>query len=39
MNSDLFEEWIYELDCKFQREKRKVALIAENCQCIRMLMI
>ena len=31
MTSDLFEEWIHELDQKFQREDRKIALIADNC--------
>lgn len=31
MNSDLFEEWVRELDAKFVREGRKVALIVENC--------
>ena len=31
MTSDLFEEWVRELDRKFQREDRKIALIVENC--------
>ena len=29
--SDLFEEWVRELDHKFQREDRKIALIVDNC--------
>ena len=31
MDSDLFEEWVRELDAKFAREGRKVALIVDNC--------
>ena len=31
MTSDLFEEWVRELDRKFQREDRKLALIVDNC--------
>ena len=31
MTSDLFEEWVCELDRKFQREDRKIALIVDNC--------
>lgn len=31
MDSVLFEEWIRELDCKFEREGRKIALIVDNC--------
>ena len=31
MTSDLFEEWVRELDRKFQREDRKIALIVDNC--------
>ena len=31
MDSDLFEEWIRELDGKFVREDRKVVLIVDNC--------
>ena len=31
MNSDLFEEWVLELDRKFQLENRKIALIVDNC--------
>ena len=31
MDGVLFEEWIRELDCKFQREGRKIALIVDNC--------
>ena len=31
MNSDLFEEWVRELDRKFEREERKVVLIVDNC--------
>ena len=28
---DLFEEWVRELDRKFQREDRKIALVVDNC--------
>ena len=31
MNRVLFEEWIRELDSKFEREGRKVAFIVDNC--------
>ena len=31
MTSDLFEEWVRGLDCIFQREDRKIALIVDNC--------
>ena len=31
MASDLFEELVRELDRKFQREDRKIALIVNNC--------
>ena len=31
MNSDLFEEWVSELDRKLQLENRKIALIENNC--------
>ena len=31
MDSILFEEWIRELDVKFQKENRKIALIIDNC--------
>ena len=31
INVDLFEEWVRELDRKFQRENRKIALIVDNC--------
>ena len=31
MTSDLFEEWVHELECKFQYEDRKIALIVDNC--------
>ena len=31
MTSDLFEEWVREIDRKFQREDRKIALIVDNC--------
>ena len=31
MDSELFEEWVRELDCKFEKEGRKVALIIDNC--------
>ena len=31
MTSDLFEEWVRELDRKFQREYRKIALKVDNC--------
>ena len=31
MTSDLFEEWVHELDHKFQSEDRKIALIVDNC--------
>ena len=29
--SNLFEEWMRELDAKFAREGRKVGLIVDNC--------
>ena len=32
MDSDLFEEWVRELDEKFVREGRKVAPIVDNCR-------
>ena len=31
MDSTLFEEWVHELDVKFQKENRKIALIIDNC--------
>ena len=31
MDSTLFEEWVRELDVKFQKENRKNALIIDNC--------
>ena len=31
MNSELFEEWVRELDKKFESENRKIALIVDNC--------
>ena len=31
MDSALFEEWARELDGKFLRENRKIALIIDNC--------
>ena len=31
MDSTLFEEWVCELDVKFQKENRKIALIIDNC--------
>ena len=31
MCSTLFEEWVRELDVKFQKEVRKIALIIDNC--------
>ena len=31
MDSTLFEEWVRELDGKFQKENRKIALIIDNC--------
>ena len=31
MDSVLFEEWIREIDTKFTKEKKKVALIIDNC--------
>ena len=31
MISDLFEEWVRELDRKFLRKDRKIALIVDNC--------
>ena len=31
MDSTLFEEWVRELDRKFTLEKRKIALIVDNC--------
>ena len=31
LNSDLFEEWVRKLDCKFQPENRKIALIVDYC--------
>ena len=31
MDCDLFEEWVREIDRKFLAEKRKIALIVDNC--------
>ena len=31
MDTTLFEDWVRELDVKFQKENRKVALIIDNC--------
>ena len=31
MDSTLFEEWVRELDVKFEKENRKIALIIDNC--------
>ena len=31
MDSTLFEEWVHELDVKFQKENQKIALIIDNC--------
>ena len=31
MDSTLFDEWVRELDVKFQKENRKIALIINNC--------
>ena len=31
MNTFLFDEWVKELDKKFEEENRKVILIADNC--------
>ena len=31
MNSFLFDEWVKELDKKFEKENRKVILIVDNC--------
>ena len=31
MTSDLFEEWVRELDREFQHEDKKIALIVDNC--------
>ena len=31
MDSTLFKEWVRELDVKFQKENRKIALIIDNC--------
>ena len=31
MNSTLFEEWVRELDVKFRKENRKLALVIDNC--------
>ena len=31
MNSEIFEEWVRELDGKFEKQQRKVALIVDNC--------
>ena len=31
MDSDLFEEWVRELDRKFKQQNRKVVLIIDNC--------
>ena len=31
MDSVLFEEWLREMDTKFTKEKKKVALIIDNC--------
>ena len=31
MNSEMYEERVRELDGKFEKEQRKVALIVDNC--------
>ena len=31
MDSSLFEEWVRDLERKFEVEKRKIALIVDNC--------
>ena len=31
ITTELFEEWVRELDCKFSAAKRKIALIIDNC--------
>ena len=31
MDSTLFEDWVRELENKFEKEKRKIALIIDNC--------
>ena len=31
MDCELFEEWIWEMDTKFTKEKKTVALIIDNC--------
>ena len=31
MNSFFFDEWVKELDKKFEKENRKVVLIVDNC--------
>ena len=31
MNSEIFEEWVRELDGKFEKEQHKAALIVDNC--------
>ena len=35
MSSELFEEWVRELDRKFGVEKRKIAMIIDNCKAHR----
>ena len=31
MNRTLFEEWLHELDCKFEMQGRNVVMIVKNC--------
>ena len=31
MDSTLFEEWVREINQKFQRKNRKIAMIIDNC--------
>ena len=31
MNGTLFEEWLHELDCKFEMQGRNVVMIVKNC--------
>ena len=31
MSGELFEDWLHELDRKFDESKRKIALIIDNC--------
>ena len=31
MDSDLFKEWVEEIDRQFYRQKRRIALLIDNC--------